>query len=320
MRKLIGTFGLAAAVATTLVLTVAPSYATSKGTNGLLAYDAKIGKRYQVFTINADGTGSRQLTDFTDSDAVWAAWSPSGNQIVFERDVYTGVFVSHGAIYTMDADGSGQRSLTPTGLNGRPSWSPDGKRIVFGTLQFGKHMTISVIAANGGRVRRLFSTPYPCKRFCGVAFDSPTFSPDGRRIAFVWHKQNGGAICTINASGGDLKQVIPWRKGGVTDKIDWSPDGSRIAFSSPGIGDLPGVSSNVFTVRPDGTGVVKLTNTRGGKINNGLDSWSPDGTKIAFVSNRTGTYEIYTMSANGSGVTQVTQGPESHRAAWGTHQ
>ena len=106
----------------------------------------------------------------------------------------------------------------------------------------------------------------------------------------------------------------------MTDKIDWSPDCARIAYSSPGIGDRPGVSSNVFTVRPDGTSLAKLTKSRGGKINNGLDSWSPDGKKIAFVSNRTGTYEIYVMNANGSGVSQVTHGPESHRASWGIHR
>lgn len=50
-----------------------------------------------------------------------------------ECDIYTGVFVNHAAIYTMKADGSGLRSLTPKGLNGEPSWSPGGKLIVFST-------------------------------------------------------------------------------------------------------------------------------------------------------------------------------------------
>jgi TolB protein len=287
--------------------------------NGLLAYDAKIAKHYQLFTSNADGTAARQLTDFADSDAVWAAWSPSGDRIAFERDVYTGVFVNHAAIYTMNADGTGQRSLTPTGLNGQPSWSPNGKLIVFSTLQFGKQATISVMTANGRRTRKLLTTPLPCKRCYGAGLGSATFSPDGKRIAFVWHKNAVAAIFTLKASGGDLEQVTPWQRGGLADKIDWSPDGARIAFSSPGIGDRPGISSNVFTVRPDGGGLVKLTNSRGGKINNGLDSWSPDGKKLAFVSNRNGTYEIYVMNANGSGVQQVTRGPEAHRASWGTH-
>jgi TolB protein len=99
----------------------------------------------------------------------------------------------------------------------------------------------------------------------------------------------------------------------------WSPDGSRIAFSTPGFGDLPGVSSNVYSVRSDGKGLVKLTKSSGGTTNNGLDSYSPDGTKIAFVSNRSGTYEIYTMNVNGTGVTRVIHRVEAHRAAWGTH-
>ena len=308
---------LALAVVLVAVAVAAASAAVSTN-NGLLVYEAKVGKRYQLFTINASGSGARQLTSFADSDAVWAAWSPSGTQIAFERDVYTGVFVNRAAIYTMNADGSGSRPLTPTGLNGRPSWSPDGSLIAFSTLRYGKQATISVMTANGSRVRKVLTTPLPRKGF-GLGLDSPTFSPDGKRIAFVWIKRSGSAIFTMKASGGGLVQVTPWQKGGVADKIDWSPDGARIAFSSPGIGDRPGISSNVYVVRPDGSGRVKITNTRGGKINNGFDCWSPDGKKIAFVSNRSGKYEIYVMNANGTGVTQVTRGPEAHHASWGIH-
>jgi Tol biopolymer transport system component len=292
--------------------------ATFPGTNGSLAYEAKIGKRYQLFTSRADGSAPQQLTQFADSDAVWPAWSPNGREIAFERDVYAGVRVTRAAIYTINTDGTGVRSLTPTGLNGRPSWSPDGKRIVFSTLHFGKEATLSVMAANGGRVRRVLTTPLPTAHDGVAGLDSATFSPDGKRIAFVWTKNSRSAIFTMNVNGGDLKQITHWKKGGLADKIDWSPDGTRIAFSSPGIGEVPGMATNVFTVRVDGTDLVELTNSRAG-INNGLDSWSPDGMRIAFVSNRTGTYEIYVMNADGSGVTQVTRGPEAHHASWGRH-
>ena len=61
------------------------------------------------------------------------------------------------------------------------------------------------------------------------------------------------------------------------------------------------------------------THDTGGKINNGADSWSPDGRKIAFASNRAGTPQVFVMNADGSGVTQLTHGSESHFAAWGTH-
>jgi TolB protein len=284
----------------------------------LLVYEARVGKHYQLFTVKADGSGVRRLTGYADSDAVWAKWSPDGTQIVFERDVYTGVRVSRALIETMNADGSGLHALTLTGLKGRPSWSPDGKRIAYSSLQFGKRATVSVMAANGTAVRRVMSTPLPTNGR-GQGLNSPTFSPDGTRIAFVWIKKSGSAIFTINAGGGGLRQVTPWRETGLADIIDWSPDGSRIAFSSPDIGVRRGVSTNVYTVRTSGTGLVKVTKSRGGRIHNGLDSWSPDGRHFAFVSNRTGTYEIYTMSADGSGVRQLTRGPEAHHASWGTH-
>jgi Tol biopolymer transport system component len=324
-EKVVVRMRVLSALGSALVILViaSPSQATVPGKNGLLAYDAKIGPRYQLFTSKPDGRAPQQLTHFADSDSVWAAWSPSGDRIAFERDVYRGVVVTRAAIYTLNADGSGLRSLTPTGFNGRPSWSPDGKHIAYSTLEYGRQGSVSVVAADGTGVKQVMTIPLPEKTFQAKGakrLDSPTFSPDGKRIAFVWGKKAGAAaIFTIGAGGGDLKQVTPWQKGGLADKIDWSPDGSRIAFSSPGIGDVPGVSSNVFTVHADGTGLVKLTNSRGGKTHNGLDSWSPDGRQIAFVSNRSGTYEIYVMSANGSNVTQVTRGPESHRAAWGRH-
>jgi Tol biopolymer transport system component len=189
---------------------------------------------------------------------------------------------------------------------------------VFSTLQFGKQASVSVMATNGSRLRKLVTTPLPANGR-GNGLDSPTFSPDGRRIAFVWHKPTAAAIYTMRATGGGLKQVTPWQKGGLADKVDWSPDGARIAFSSPDPGALAGISSNVFTVRPDGTGLVKITKSHGGKLHSGLDSWSPDGTKIAFARIGATTAEIYVMNADGSGSKQLTRGPEAHHAAWGTH-
>jgi TolB protein len=145
---------------------------------------------------------------------------------------------------------------------------------------------------------------------------SPVFSPDGKRIAFRRGEPRGESISIVNVDGSGLTRVKTF-SGGLGDKIDWSPDGSRIAFDHPSFG--PPKSSNIFTIRIDGTGMRQLTHATGGKINYGLDSWSPDGKKIAFITNRDGNdYDIYTMNADGSHITQLTH-HESHLAAWGTH-
>jgi tricorn protease-like protein len=120
------------------------------------------------------------------------------------------------------------------------------------------------------------------------------------------------AIFVARLFGHRLKRITAW--GSYADKIDCS----RIVFSKPGFGQ-GGQSSNVYTMRVDGSNVVRLTHHSGGTINDGADSWSPDGRKIAFVSNRTGTYQIYTMNADGTHVEHLTKGSEAHLAAWGSH-
>jgi Tol biopolymer transport system component len=304
----------AGAVVGTLLVSVAPSHATFKGQNGRLVFQAYIGARKQLFTINPDGTGARQITHLTDSDAAWPAWSPDGTRITFERG-----FENHAGIYTMNADGTNLRSLTPRGLNGEPTWSPDGKRITFGRYIPGKEASIWVMNADGSHLRRVTKNPLPKNDGCdGCAGQgSSVFSPDGRRIAFTWVKgEHSSAIFVVGVNGKGLHQVTPFTRG-LADKIDWSPDGSEIGFTSPEFGRA-GKAANVYVVRPDGTGLRQLTHERGDAVDAGLDSWSPNGTKIAYVSNKSGTFQIWTMNADGTEQTQLTTGPESHQAVWGT--
>jgi TolB protein len=302
MRRLALTLGLASLVLAAIF--AAPSNATFHGRNGLLAYQAKVGRHIQLFTVRPDGTGGRQVTHLTDSDAIGASWSPNGSRIVFARDYLLGSRKEHLDVVTIGADGRRLHALGLKGLNGWPTWSPDGKRIFF--LRAPGFATVD--PAGGPLSQVVF----------GGEVESPTFSPDGRRIAFWRHEQGGASLYVVGVDGTGLKRVKAYSKG-IADKIDWSPDGARIAFSTPDF-DRPGLSANVYTIRPDGTGLIQLTHDRGGTIENGVDSWSPDGAKIAFVSNRSGTYEIWSLgSANGAGATQITRGPEAHFAAWGTH-
>lgn len=287
----------AAAAATALVL---PAQATFKGANGLLVYQATVGDHVQLFTVRPDGTGTRQLTHFTDSDATNATWSPDSRTIGFERQWGPNKV----QVYTMNADGTGSHALEPS-LRGFIGWFPDGKHLLLtSSLKW-------TIVTNRG------TQP----RFAGIpgSGDSPCFLPDGKHVALIASLGRGdgkAAIFVAEVGGGPRNQhrISPW--GFIGDKVDCSPDGTRVAFSTDfGRKSQPG---NVYTVGVDGKGLRQLTHAKGA-INYGFDSWSPDGKKIAFVSNQSGTYQVYSMNPDGTGVTQITKGAEAHLASWGSH-
>jgi TolB protein len=288
----------------------APSQATFRGANGLLVFEAPVGANRQLFTIKPDGTGLRQVTQFSGSGGTDAKWSKGSSRIVFTRHWNPGAPNEKIVLYTMNADGSGAKALAKGGdLAVSPTWFPNGRRILFLEIHSGR---LSVINANGTGLR---SAGIP-----GVGGDAACFLPGGRRVVFLRSKPGNDSLTAIFVAGifgHGLKRITPW--GGHADKIDCSPDGNRIVYSAPEFGAPGGTSSNLYTMKVDGTGVAQLTHDTGGTVNDGADSWSPDGTRIAFTSNRTGTYQIYTMNADGTDLKQLTKGADAHLAAWSSH-
>jgi Tol biopolymer transport system component len=291
------------------------SHATFPGHNGLILYQAQAGPHVQLFTVRADGTGVKQLTRFADSDSLHASWSPDGSRVAFERD-----FEKHAGIYTMKLDGSGLVSLTPEGLQGMPAYSPDAKLLVFDrTLPH--EDALWIMRTDGSGLRQITHNKPAGKDECRCD-GSPVFSSDGKRIAFVRSIDDlKTAVFVVGADGSGLKQVTPWSLG-VSAKLDWSPDGSRIVISSPQA-EKPGVASNVFTVRPDGTGLTQLTHETKADVHDLADSFSPDGKKIIYAHNvggGEGGFQVWEMNADGSGAHQLTHGIDAHWASWGSHR
>src|SRR5882672_3821592 len=123
---------------------------------------------------------------------------------------------------------------------------------------------------------------------------------DGLRGKIAFHSNRNGNfdIYVMNADGSDQTNVT-----NTTDKeVDpiWSPNGQQIAFGRC-LDDCPVFFSEVWVINANGTGLTQLT--QGGGF---PGAWSPDGTRIAFVSARDGDDEVYIMNADGSDVTQIT--------------
>jgi Tol biopolymer transport system component len=300
------------AAAGTLLVAVAPSHATFRGANGRLLYQAQVGANIQLFTIKPDGTGVKQITHYKDRSATDANWGPGGSRIVFTQHWDPAGPNEHFILSTIDADGGDLRTLPKTGRFAvSANWLAGGRALVY----------LAASGDNGGRMMTVGADGRGM-RSAGVSAIGPYSAcalPDGKRVAFIGVKPGNPHITAIHVAGlygRGLKRITPW--GTYADKIDCSPDGTRIVFSKPGFSE-GGRSSNVYTMKMDGTALVQLTHETGGEINAGADSWSPDGRKIAYVSNKSGTYQIWTMNADGSDAKQLTKAADAHLASWGSH-
>src|SRR5216117_1854859 len=109
----------------------------------------------------------------------------------------------------------------------------------------------------------------------------------------------------MNADGSDPRNLT--NNPGGDDTPAWSPDGTRIAFTSARDGNW-----EIYVMNADGSNATRLTD-------NGaqMPAWSPDGTRIAFTSARDGNWEIYVMNADGSDPRNLTNNPAADGgAAW----
>ena len=249
---------------------------------------------FEIFVMNIDGTGVVQLTH---NDALdWGgSWSPDGTRIAFvsDRD-------GDREILVMNADGTGVVQLTHNdALDFAPRWSPDGTRFVFSSDRDGD-FEIFVMNADGTDPLRLTDN--------GSQEWTASWSPDGTQIAFDSDRDGDFEIFVMNADGTGVVQLTH------NDALDWfplwSPDGTRIVFESDPDDSLRTESAfhstpDVVIVNADGTGVGRLTHF-------GVDSggsWSPDGTRIAFSSDRDGDREIFIIDAE---AVQAGLGPVAH--------
>ena len=135
---------------------------------------------------------------------------------------------------------------------------------------------------------------------------TPTWSPDGRSIAYSSYRRGQPNIFISNIYQGTLEELT--KAAGNNFTPSWSPDGTRLCFASTRDGNI-----ELYVVNRDGSNIRRLTNHAASDI---TPTWAPSGTQIAFTSDRTGTPQIYIVGADGLGLKKLTSEPYADRATW----
>lgn len=324
--------------------------------------------------MNADGTNQTEVKDFNDLD--YGFWSPDGTKVIFAKPNDKTAFYLANAdgkheitlpffggnfdwspdskkiayqkkvgendaelfVFSLETRNSENITNNPS-FDADPSFSPDGRQIVFASLRDG-NAEIYVQNSDGSDVRRLTNHP---------AWDShPFFSPDGTHIVFPSNRDNESSdLYLMRADGSDVRRLTDWQANETVEPGCWSPDGTKIVFSSDqhGSDDVFVINAEIYrpqlvladetsnlqfpTLSPDGRQIVYqaempdksgelriydseskqfrvLIKTENADI---APVFSPDGTRIAFQNRIKGNTEIFLIKKDGSGIQNLTNNP-----------
>jgi dipeptidyl aminopeptidase/acylaminoacyl peptidase len=211
---------------------------------------------FGVAVVNSDGTGLRRILKGSGGAEFPGSWSPDGSRLAIAAS--SGDGNSHIEIVDLSTD---QRIVLPGGDgDGRPKFSPDGRKIAFFS---GRDSGPQVFVMNSDGSARVQLTGRDGESWAAV------WSPDGTRLAFNSNRTGRHEIFVMNADGSDQRQLTHVSEGSNYEPT-WSPDGRRIAFSSDREGQ-----TQIYVMNADGSGQQNLSRAPG--LQESAPSWSKDG-------------------------------------------
>ena len=276
----------------------------------------------RLIAIAADGSQIRPFIELSAQDPEYGALggeyipfadaSSNAGRVVFNTCFYTTALPPpkvpnyfQSEIATADFDGSNPRRLTENTFEDIfPSWSPDGKRIAFLSVDDWPYPIIGtslVTMSPEGEDWQVLAAPSEA----GIAPYPPAWSPDGERLLFM-RLEDGPAkpvLYVVRSDGSGETRVSDARSVGA-----WSPDSRKIAFAK-----AHGTGTGLFTINPDGSDLRFLVTILNDHRWRHVISWSPDGAHILFSCE---SENVCVVALDTLTVSPVSSSDEVSAAAW----
>lgn len=246
----------------------------------------------ELYMMDYDGGNQTRLT-FNSNIDYMPAWSPDGKKIA-----YTSYVENEARLYIYNPF-EGERTRIPIqGTSYAAAFSPDGKKLAFCSTADAGNAEIYAATVDGKNIKRL--------TFNSAIDTAPTWSPNGREIAFTSDRGGTPQIYIMDAEGSNVRRVS--FGGTYHDAPVWSPSGDLIAYVS-----RVDAIHDIYILNLRTNQIIKLTES---SARNESPAWSPDGRHIIFSSNRDGTIQLYSIDYDGRNLKRLTSRGNNKLPDW----